>query len=168
MTVAVVENEDDQESSNELGSRNDDLQPPKESSENAITPGPTGTTAQSIDSEDRAEETSPRAASNGLDAEIEVLWKTISDRPGIAFQVTRILSEIGCDHPALPPPGLVAAAVLAGYTEAGDERAVKALKEHYSRIDPEELSRVDSEVQDGLNLLLFCSSARPASGILPS
>ena len=162
MTVAVVENEDDPESSEELGAGNDDLQPPGKSSENAITPGPTRTTAQSIDSEDRTDETSPRAASNGLDAEIEVLWKAISDRPGIAFQVTRILSEIGCDHPALPPPDLVAAAVLAGYTEAGDERAVKALKEHYSRIDPEELSRVDSEVQDGLNLLLFCSSARPA------
>ena len=163
MTVAIVENEeDDLESSKELGSENDDLQARGKSTENAITPGPSGTTAPSIDSEDGTEETSLRAASNGLDAEIEVLWKTVSDRPGIAFHVTRILSEIGCDHPALPPPDLVGAAVLASHAEAGDERAVKALKEHYSRIDPEELSRVDPEVQDGLNLLLFCSSARPA------
>ena len=162
-TVAVVENEDDDpEAGRGLESGHGNKQPPGESSENTNTQRPNRTSAEPIDSEDRTEETRPREPSNGFDEAIEVLWKALSDRPGISYQVSRILSEIGCEHPALPPPELVAAAVLAGYTEAGDERAIRVLKEHFLCIDPEELSRLDAEVQDSLHLLLFCSSARPA------
>ena len=127
----------------------------------ASTPIPKEPSTEPTETEDRNEETCSHEASKGRDKEIEVLWKAIPERPGIAFHIARLLTEDGSDHPALPPADLVAAAVLANHTQSGNESTAKALKELLARIEPAELSRVHSKIQDSLNLLLFCATACP-------
>ncbi len=135
-----------------------------ESSASASTAAtPTTPTVGSADHDVPADDRRPRrSASNTHDTELQVLWKSLLHRPGISFHIARLLSENGLDHPELPPPHLVAATVLAKFTQASDEDAASALRSHIMQIDPADLSRDDPELQDSLNLLLFCATARPA------
>ena len=122
----------------------------------------TNRVVEPIDPEDQTEDPLPRRASTSHDAELQVLWTSILDRPSISYHIARLLSEEGINHDKLPPACLVAATALAKYTQSGDENATSVLKEHIIRIDPADLARVDSETEHSLNLLLFSATLTPA------
>ena len=167
--IAATEGESEVEPSGAAGSSCGEFKPEhdekKASSESGSIESdskPTVTKVRPTGTKDRSEAPRPRGIPNGRDAEIEMLWKVIPDRPGIAFHIARLLGGDGCDHPALPQADLIGAAVLARSIRSGDESAERVLKEYLGRIEPTELSRTDSEIQDSLNLLLFSAAARPA------
>ena len=167
--IAATEGEDEVEPSGAVGSSCGESQPEHDEEQASSVAGSiesdaksTATRVRPTGTEDRSEAPRPSGIPNGRDAEIEVLWKAIPDRPGIAFHIARLLGDDGCDHPALPQADLIGAAVLARFIRAGDESAARALKEYLGRIGPTEFSRADSEIQDSLNLLLFSAAARPA------
>ena len=108
----------------------------------------------------------PPTESNGVtlsftDA-LDALWSSIGGRPGIAYHIARLLSEQNCADPALPPPALVAATILADHVRSADDKTADALKEHLGQVDPDRLSGSGPHVQDSLHLLLFSATILPA------
>ena len=95
---------------------------------------------------------------------VAALWRFLVDRPGIAYHLSRRLSDRYGSEPALPPPDLLAAAMLADHVKSADDRIAEALKKHLGRVDLADLSREDREIeiQHSLQLLLFCATVRPA------
>ena len=97
-----------------------------------------------------------------FDNAIAALWQSVDERPGIAYHIARLLTDHDCHHPSLPPPDLIAAAMLANSAESADDAVVEELRPVLSRIAGLDLSREDVRLQDALNLMLFCATLRPA------
>ncbi len=95
---------------------------------------------------------------------VAALWRFLVDRPGIAYHLGLRLSDRYGSEPALPPPDLLAAALLADHVRSADDRIAEALKKHLGRVDLADLSREDREIEirHSLHLLLFCATVRPA------
>ena len=93
---------------------------------------------------------------------IAVLWQSLNERPGIAYHMARLLAEESCSDPALPPADLIAAAMLADSVQSADGAVVAALRPILARIEGLDLSRKDAQLQDSVNLMLFCSTLSPA------
>ena len=149
----------------QLGALDDaGVQEPPESGDSGQVPveptAPPGTTmpplgaARHGDEEGEAPTAKPVAA----------LWRFLAERPGIAYHLARRLSDRYGSEPALPPPDLLAAAMLADHVNSADDPIAEALKKHLGRVDIADLSREDreSEIQYSLHLLLFCATVRPA------
>ena len=122
----------------------------------------TNRVVEPIDPRDQTEDPLPKRASSSREVELQVLWTSILDRPGISYHIARLLSEDGFNHDKLPSACLVAAIALAKYTQSGDENATSVLKKHIIRIDPADLTRVDLDIQHSLNLLMFSATLTPA------
>ena len=93
---------------------------------------------------------------------IAVLWQSVDERPGIAYHMACLLGEESCSDPSLPPADLVAAAMLADSVQSPDGAIVAELTTILTRIEGLDLSRQDAQLQDSVNLMLFCSTLRPA------
>ena len=96
------------------------------------------------------------------DSAVTALWRSMNDRPGIAYHIARLLSEQGSNNPALPPADLIAALILTDHVQAADDGIVEALKGRFELLDPSGLTCEDQHVQTSLNLLLFSCTLRPA------
>ena len=97
-----------------------------------------------------------------FDNAIAALWQSVDKRPGIAYHIARLLTDHDCYHPSLPPPDLIAAAMLANSAQSADDGVVEELRSVLLRIAGLDLSREDVRLQDALNLMLFCATLRPA------
>ena len=93
---------------------------------------------------------------------IAVLWQLVDERPGIAYHMARWLAEGDCSDPSLPLADLVAGMTLADSVQSADSAVVETLRPILERIEGLDLSRQDAQLQDALNLMLFCATLRPA------
>ena len=93
---------------------------------------------------------------------IGVVWKSVDERPGIAYHMARLLEEEECSDPSLPSADLVAASMLADSVQSANGAVVAALRPILARIEGLDLSHQDEQLQDSLNLMLFCATLRPA------
>lgn len=92
----------------------------------------------------------------------DALWRSMSSRPGISYHIARLLDEQSLEDPRLPSAELIGAALLARHVESPDSSVVGKLGEFLACIAGEDLSGVDQQHRDSLNVMLFTATLAPA------
>ena len=104
------------------------------------------------------------AARLDSDPNEEAMWRTLrSGRGGVAYQIARVMTQVGAAEPPYPASDLIACLVLGRTVSGPEDRAVQVFTDHAKAVlGALPLRAGDADTMDALNLLLFAGAVRPA------
>ena len=120
--------------------------------------------AVAVATDGREDASKPKAARTVSDAHEDIMWRSLRNgRGGVAYQIARIMAEVGATDQSYPASDLIACVVLGRAISGPENRAAQSFGGHAEAVlGALPFKADDPDTKDALNLLLFSGAVRPA------